>query len=63
MPGYLKPVASPTAMPASSIRPETMRASATPTPRVSGTSVTAAREYATSIVQTATAAAATTPVP
>jgi hypothetical protein len=30
---------------------------------VSGTSVTAAREYATSIVQTATAAAATTPVP
>src|SRR5712691_4139208 len=60
-PGYLKPVARPTAMPASSSRPDTSNASETATPRVSGTSVTAACEYATWIVQTATTAAATTP--
>jgi hypothetical protein len=40
-----------------------MSVSATATPSVSGTSVTASREYATWIVQTATAAAATSPVP
>src|SRR5207247_11461900 len=62
-PGYLKPVASPTAMPANSILPLTISARATATPSVSGTSVTAVREYATWIVQTATTAAATSPVP
>src|SRR6059058_3827094 len=56
-------MAAPTASPASSRRPFTISARATATPSVSGTSVTAAREYATSIVQTATTAAATTPVP
>jgi hypothetical protein len=40
----LKPVASPTAMPASSMRPDTISASATPTASVNGTSVTAGRE-------------------
>src|SRR6266550_2778493 len=60
-PGYLKPIARPIAMPASSSRPDTSSASEAATPSVSGTSVTAACEYATWIVHTATAAAATTP--
>ena len=46
-PGYLNPVARPTAIPASSSLPLTSNASAVATPSVSGTSVTAAREYAT----------------
>ena len=44
IPGYFALAASPTASPASSIRPETISASATVTPTVSGTSVTAMRE-------------------
>ena len=44
IPGYLKLIASPAATPASSIRPATINASATATPSVSGTSVTAIRE-------------------
>src|SRR5512133_429536 len=60
-PGYLKLVARPAATPASSIRPVTSSASDAATPRVSGTSVTAMREYATCVVSTATQAAATGP--
>src|SRR5580765_5759037 len=60
-PGYLKPIARPIAIPASSSLPVTSSVSATATPSVSGTSVTAACEYATWIVHTATTAAATTP--
>ena len=44
IPGYLKLIAIPAASPASSIRPATISASATATPSVSGTSVTAMRE-------------------
>src|SRR5436189_185765 len=60
-PGYLKPIARPDATPASSRRPDTISASAAPTPSVSGTSVTASCEYATWVVQTAVATAATAP--
>src|SRR5262249_62263856 len=60
-PGYLKLVAIPAARPASSIRPVTSNASETATASVSGTSVTAIREYVTCVVSTATAAAATIP--
>ena len=52
-------MARPATRPASSIRPETRRASDAATPSVSGTSVTAIREYATSVTSTATSAAAT----
>src|SRR5215471_6339261 len=60
-PGYLKLVAIPAARPASSIRPITRSVSETATPSVSGTSVTAMREYATCVVSTATATPATIP--
>ena len=61
MPGYLKPIATPAATPASSMRPDTSSASVAATPRVRGTSVTAMREYATEVVATASAAAAIGP--
>jgi len=51
----------PTAIPASSSGPRTISASATTTPSVSGTSVTAMCPYATFVVSTATIAAATAP--
>ena len=54
-------VARPATSPASSIRPETSSASDAATPSVSGTSVTAIREYVTSVTSTATSAAATAP--
>jgi len=57
----LKLVARPAASPPNSIRPETRSASEAVTPSVSGTSVTAMREYATSVVATATATAAIAP--
>src|SRR6185437_2025068 len=60
-PGYLNPIASPATRPPSSSRPVTSSARQAATPSVSGTSVTAAREYATWIVHTATTEAATTP--
>jgi hypothetical protein len=59
--GYFNPAAIPMATPAAGRRPAIMRTSATATPRVSGTSVTAIREYATCVTSTAVTAAATKP--
>ena len=59
--GYLKPAATPIATPAAGRRRVTISPSATATPSVIGTSVTAIREYATCVTSTAVTAPATNP--